>query len=132
MKDSPTCSRCGASRGLNLVTLHYSIDSPSGRILVYCAPCRENYRDHIGESIPLEQVSKEGFLELYRSNKTSSDPQTAVEIVFGKKISIWFVKQCDCFPCKVMRNRMPGKKFEYDRSLLRRAFVRRLTWRWVR
>ena len=85
MKDSPTCSRCGASRGLNLVTLHYSIDSPSGRILVYCAPCRENYRDHIGESIPLEQVSKEGFLELYRSNKTSSDPQTAVEIVFGKK-----------------------------------------------
>jgi hypothetical protein len=56
----------------------------SGRVLVYCAMCRENYRDYIGKSIPLELVSKEVFLELYRTNRTSSDPQTAVEIVFGK------------------------------------------------
>ena len=32
----------------------------------------------------MESVTAEAFLDLYRNRKTSSDPTTAVEIVFGE------------------------------------------------
>ena len=85
MKGTPICSRCGSSINLNLVILPYLVESPSGRVLVYCDQCREDYKGYIGKSISLEKVSKKTFLELYRSGLTTSDPQTAVEIVFGKE-----------------------------------------------
>lgn len=51
---------------------------------MYCEACRETSGLAFGTSIPLDAVTTEVFLGLYRDNMTGSDPETASEIVFGK------------------------------------------------
>jgi len=78
------CSSCGSSRDLHLVTAPYSPESDEGRTLVYCLACRNESNILFGVSIPIELVTPDVFLHLYRLGKTSSQPDTAVEIVFGE------------------------------------------------
>lgn len=78
------CSRCGNREGLSLVTIPYQDDAGAGRILVYCRNCQADMIGQLGETIPLGKVSPGVFLDLYRTGKTTSDPFTAVELVFGK------------------------------------------------
>lgn len=78
-----SCSRCGDFDRLNLVTIRYEQNGESGRVLVYCPPCRNDFRAHMGVCIPLTELTVEMFLDLYRSGKTASDPHQAVSIAFG-------------------------------------------------
>lgn len=34
--------------------------------------------------LPIEELNEARFLDVYREGKTSSDPETAVELVFGE------------------------------------------------
>jgi hypothetical protein len=77
------CSRCGSKSPLNLVSLRYNTEDEAGRLLVYCAKCRNDFSSQIDINIPLDSVSDEVFIDLYPTNKTSADPITAAEIVFG-------------------------------------------------
>ena len=83
MKESVKCSRCGDKSHLNLVTIRYAEDSEPGRLLVYCRQCRNDFSKHINVDISLDEITPENFIDLYRTNKTSSDPITAAEIAFG-------------------------------------------------
>ena len=83
MNRRPKCSRCSCLINLHLITIPYEHNSESGRILLYCEGCRANAFDSTGVSIPIIEVTPEIFLDLYRTNKTASDPSTASEIVFG-------------------------------------------------
>lgn len=85
MTEEPRCSRCGSTAKLALVTVRYIEGEGPGRVLVYCPTCRTDFGDSIGVNIPLESLTSEAFLDLYRTKKTSSHPETAVEIVFGEK-----------------------------------------------
>ena len=58
-------------------------DAGAGRILVYCRTCQVDMAGQLGETIPLGKVSSGVFLDLYRTGKTTSDPFTACELVFG-------------------------------------------------
>ena len=77
------CSRCGSSSELNVVTVRYDSECEAGRLLVYCDVCCTDFTRQIGVSIPLEKITTEMFLNFYRTGKTSSDPLTTSEIVFG-------------------------------------------------
>lgn len=77
------CSSCGETKDLYLVTKRFEDSSKEGRILLYCTKCREEKGHNLGISIPLEEVTREVFLDLYIQGETQSDPETAVEIVFG-------------------------------------------------
>lgn len=59
-------------------------DGKAGRVLVNCNDCR-NRDVPILVSIPLELVDEDLFVELYRLGYTESEPETAVEIVFGEE-----------------------------------------------
>jgi hypothetical protein len=83
MVEAVRCSRCGDKRGLHLVIIPYSSEDDSGRLLLYCRVCRDSFSKIFSLTMPLVSVTTEFFLELYRNKKTSSDPLTAVEIVFG-------------------------------------------------
>lgn len=84
MNRDPNCSRCGDFQDLHLITIPYEGGSGPGRILVYCEACRETSGLAFGTSIPLDAVTTEVFLSLYRNNMTGSDPETASAIVFGE------------------------------------------------
>lgn len=87
-----SCSRCGMagdkerthSKGLSLVTIPYEEGQGAGRILVYCRSCWTEMAEHVAEVIPLEMVSPGVLLDLYRTGKTTSDPFTACELLFGR------------------------------------------------
>ena len=85
MKIGQVCSRCGSSERLNLITLMHSPPEIAGRTLLYCADCRKELSNRIGVSIPIDDLTPEAFLELYRDGKTESEPSTAVMIVFGEE-----------------------------------------------
>ena len=51
---------------------------PNGELFPLRKPRRQ-----LGETIPLGKVSSGVFLDLYRTGKTTSDPFTACELVFG-------------------------------------------------
>lgn len=78
------CSRCGNREGLSLVTIPYQEAAGAGRILVYCSTCQAGAANQLAEIIPLGKVSPGVFLDLYRTGKTTSDPFTAVELVYGR------------------------------------------------
>lgn len=61
--------------------MQYDRAQPAGRLLVYCARCREEMRPDI--SIPMELMSGELFLKLYKQGFTSSAPDMAAKMVFG-------------------------------------------------
>lgn len=90
MKTEATCSRCGGAdvsargKGLSLVTIPYDGGQGPGRILVYCRDCWTEMAGHVAEVIPLEMVSPGVLLDLYRTGKTTSDPFTACELLFGR------------------------------------------------
>ena len=90
MKTEATCSRCGGAdasdpgKGLSLVTIPYDGGQGAGRILVYCRSCWTDMAEHVAEVIPLEMVSPGVLLDLYRTGKTTSDPFTACELLFGR------------------------------------------------
>lgn len=79
------CSRCGARRGLRLVTLRYSEREKAGRLLLYCDGCREQMFHLIGVELPIEDVTDQTFLDLYRAGLTGSEPEMASAIVFGER-----------------------------------------------
>lgn len=89
MKTEACCSRCGcadvsaAGKGLSLVTIPYDGGQGPGRILVYCRDCWAGMAEQVAEVIPLEMVSPGVLLDLYRTGKTTSDPFTACELLFG-------------------------------------------------
>ena len=86
-----SCSRCGKAgekepaqgKARSLVTIPYEQGLGAGRILVYCRECWTEMAEHIAEVIPLEMVSPSVLLDLYRTGKTTSDPFTACQLVFG-------------------------------------------------
>ena len=80
----PTCSRCGSPHELHLVTLRTAGLSAPGRLLVYCPRCRDEYSPHIGVDVPIEDVTVETFVGLYRDGTTESAPETAARIAFGR------------------------------------------------
>ena len=82
--DARKCSRCGARYELALVTLRYSQHEPGGRVLLYCPQCRTDFSNHIGVCIPLDDVTDDVFLELYRTGNAESDPSIAVRMVYGE------------------------------------------------
>tara|TARA_B100000446_G_scaffold175907_1_gene187104 strand:- start:7804 stop:8172 length:369 start_codon:yes stop_codon:yes gene_type:complete len=90
MKTEASCSRCGGAdasdpgKGLSLVTIPYDGGQGAGRILVYCRSCWTDMAEHVAEVIPLEMVSPGVLLDLYRTGKTTSDPFTACELLFGR------------------------------------------------
>jgi len=90
MKNRPSpdvkCSRCGSQRDLALITQRYSPNCQSGRILIYCSSCIDDYKRNIHLTIPLSEVDDESFLAIYKKDLSGSDPETAVEIVFGKPV----------------------------------------------
>ena len=83
MREDIRCSRCGSLQDLFLVTQPYSDDSDEGRMLVYCPKCRQVYEHRLIVHAPLAEMNPERFLDMYREGKTSSDPETASQIVFG-------------------------------------------------
>jgi hypothetical protein len=85
LTEEPSCSRCGSTANLALVTIRYIEGEGPGRVLVYCPSCRTDFADSIGVTIPLGSLTSEAFLDLYRTKKTSSDPDIAVQIVFGEE-----------------------------------------------
>lgn len=80
-RTSPSCSACGGGHDLHLVTYRYP-DGPGGRLLVYCGPCRETRREHLGVDLPIADVTIESFVALYQHELTESDPPRAAEIAF--------------------------------------------------
>lgn len=81
-----TCSGCGAGGGLHLVVAGQPPGSSfPGRLLTYCPRCRSHpeLTSPVSVSIPLELVTPELFLGLYRLKVTESDPEQATQIVFG-------------------------------------------------
>ncbi len=83
MREDIRCSRCASLRDLFLVTQPYSDDSEEGRMLIYCPDCRQDYEHRLIVHAPLTEMNPEKFLDMYREGKTSSDPETAAQIVFG-------------------------------------------------
>ncbi len=79
----PSCSACGGGDDLHVVTYRYP-DGPGGRLLVYCARCREARREHLGVDVPVAELTVESFVALYREGLTESDPPRAAEIAFGE------------------------------------------------
>jgi hypothetical protein len=87
--DRVRCSRCGGEDDLHLVVA--GVSSPAagkGRVLVYCRDCRrpESGAPPCSTAIPLPEVTEEVLLDLYEKGFTASDPDTAVEIVFGRDL----------------------------------------------
>lgn len=78
------CSRCGEEGDLHFVTCGEAGGSNAGRALVYCAQCRRDMKQHIDISLPLKLMTSELLLSLYRLGKTDSDPEMAIEMVFGE------------------------------------------------
>ncbi len=78
------CSRCSAIRWLHVVIMQYDRAQPAGRLLVYCARCREEMRPDI--SIPVELMSADLFVRLYKLGLTSSAPDMAAKLVFGSSV----------------------------------------------
>lgn len=83
MAQPVSCSRCSGSHDLYVVTCGDPGSKCPGRTLVYCGPCRRKMSSNIDVSIPLELMTPALLRSLYQTGKTASDPQTAVEIVFG-------------------------------------------------
>lgn len=78
------CSACGGQQDLHLVTLPFEQKVGAvGRTLLYCWKCRVPGQA-LGVSIPIDLVNEAAFSWLYFSGRTASDPDTAVEIVFGE------------------------------------------------
>ena len=71
-----TCSNCSSKDDLHLVTLGRGM----GRTLVYCPRCRS------GVSIPLSIVTEDLFIDLYKLGKTTSNPPSAIKVVFGLEL----------------------------------------------
>lgn len=83
--DQPVkCSRCGGSLDLYVVSCGGAGSQSSGRMLVYCAPCRKEMSSYIDVSMPMSLMTPALLIALYQMGKTTSDPQTAVEIIFGQ------------------------------------------------
>lgn len=86
MYSSVNCSSCGGKGDLYFVTCGQAGSDSPGRTLVYCAACRKERHQMIDVSIPLSLLTPDLFLDLYRLGKTTSSPDTAVELVFGKPV----------------------------------------------
>jgi hypothetical protein len=82
MSSRPTCSRCGASDDLHVVTMRYSADEPGGRLLVYCSRCGEEMNP--ATSLPIALCTPEVFVDYYRRGLTNSAPDIAAALVFGE------------------------------------------------
>lgn len=83
--DQPVqCSRCGGGHDLYVVICGEPGSQSPGRALVYCAPCRKEMSSYIDVSMPVSLMTPALLIALYEMGKTTSDPQTAVEIVFGQ------------------------------------------------
>ena len=82
MSRSVPCSSCNETAQW-LVTLPYQYDRRPGRVLAYCTRCRLEKEQSVLVSIPIELVSDEVFVALYREGFTESVPDYASEIVFG-------------------------------------------------
>ena len=78
------CSSCGKAEDLSLVIGGYSPGGMAGRILLYCETCKANRPESLAVSIPVELVTEEVFVDLYRHGWTESDPAQAAKIVFGE------------------------------------------------
>jgi hypothetical protein len=84
------CSRWGSKSPLNLVSLRYNTEDESGRLLVYCPKCSNDFSSQIDINIPLDNVTDEVFIDLYRTNKTSADPITAQRLFLVLQIASLF------------------------------------------
>jgi len=54
--------------------------------MVYCPRCRNEAEHMLGLDVPLEDIDVEGFVALYRDERTESDPGIAAGIVFGQPL----------------------------------------------
>jgi hypothetical protein len=77
-----SCSRCGANKDLHLITALYGTGGRSGRIMLYCGPCREWLGDRVGVDIPIDQVDVDCFVEIYERGQSESAPSIAADMVF--------------------------------------------------
>ena len=80
-RDVP-CSSCNETAEW-VVAYSYDGERAPGRILAYCTRCRREKEQSVLVSIPIELVSDEVFVALYREGFTESVPDYASEIVFG-------------------------------------------------
>ena len=78
------CSSCGGGEGLYLITAGSPGTDFPGRTLLYCGDCRARNHQLIDISLPIDLVTPDLFASLYELGRTGSDPETAIEIVFGK------------------------------------------------
>jgi hypothetical protein len=65
------------------VTLPYQLGRRPGRLLAYCDRDREEKGRAILVAMPLDYVTDDVFVSLYRDGWTESDPETASGIIFG-------------------------------------------------
>ena len=81
--NQPTCSSCGKSERLHLITCAGPGAKEPGRTLVYCWQCRRERPNYIDVSIPISLLTEDLLIGLYASGKTTSDPSTVVEVILG-------------------------------------------------
>jgi hypothetical protein len=77
------CSRCGQPATW-LVSLPYSEQSSSGRLLVYCDACRVERAEAVAVALPLSVLAHDidGILTwLYEEGFTLSDPRGAAAVL---------------------------------------------------
>lgn len=84
MNNDVLCSNCSGSDDLHFITSGAPGSDFPGRTLVYCARCRQDKSETLDVSLPLPLLTPEIFRGLYAMGKTASDPETAINIVFGK------------------------------------------------
>lgn len=76
-----TCDSCGAVGDLSLVTHNYSLYEDChniyGRLLVVCPECSK--REHVTLKIPIEEVTEEVLINLYKVGFTESSITTVIE-----------------------------------------------------
>lgn len=80
------CSNCAGTRDLYFVTNGTQGGDFPGRTMIYCAQCRKEKPGNLDISLPIELLTTELFKGLYRLGKTETDPQMAIQVVFGQAI----------------------------------------------
>lgn len=77
-----TCSSCGAERDLSLCILNYAHYTDCheiyGRLLLYCPECSSK-KGHVSLKIPIEEVTEEVLINLYKVGFTESGITIVIE-----------------------------------------------------